>query len=71
MAGCLVPERFAFFPEGFPRGIMDPFEATVGLPALGNKPASGTVITSVATSTPDTTNPTAEAAKRKSRLQSG
>lgn len=44
MAGCLVPERFAFFPEGFPPEIIDPFERAIGRKVLGNKPASGTVI---------------------------
>jgi phosphopentomutase len=44
MAGCLVPERFAFFPEGFPADIIAPFEAAVGREVLGNIPASGTEI---------------------------
>lgn len=44
MAGCLVPERFAFFPDGFPRSILDPFERYVGQAALGNMAASGTDI---------------------------
>ena len=41
----LVPDLvFPYFPEGFPRAIMDVFEARIGTPTLGNCPASGTVI---------------------------
>ena len=35
---------FPYFPEGFPREIMDRFEALIGTRTLGNYPASGTVI---------------------------
>jgi phosphopentomutase len=44
MAGCLVPRAFGVFPDGFPREILDPFEAFAGSPVLGNKAASGTAI---------------------------
>jgi phosphopentomutase len=44
MAGCLVPRRFAFFPEGFPPAIIGPLEAAIGKAVLGNKAASGTEI---------------------------
>ena len=44
LMGCPVPERFATFPEGFPKDIIEPFERAIGRRVLGNKPASGTVI---------------------------
>jgi phosphopentomutase len=41
----LVPDMvFPYFPEGFPREIMDRFEAEIGTKTLGNYPESGTVI---------------------------
>ncbi|MBN1334755.1 MAG: phosphopentomutase [Deltaproteobacteria bacterium] len=44
MMGHVVTKPFGRFPEGFPRAILDPFEAIVGLPVLGNRAASGTEI---------------------------
>ena len=35
---------FDTFPNGFPRNILDPFEAAIGAKTLGNKAASGTEI---------------------------
>ena len=41
----LVPDLvFPYFPEGFPRSIMDEFERLIGTKTIGNYPASGTVI---------------------------
>ncbi len=41
----LVPDMvFPYFPEGFPREILDRFEELIGTRTLGNYPASGTVI---------------------------
>ncbi|MFN8398301.1 MAG: phosphopentomutase [Bacteroidia bacterium] len=41
----LVPDMvFPYFPEGFPREIMDRFEQEIGTRTIGNYPASGTVI---------------------------
>jgi len=42
--GSIVTEPFGMFPRGFPREILDPFEAEAGLPVLGNRAASGTEI---------------------------
>jgi phosphopentomutase len=44
MMGIRLNEPFPLYPHGFPPEIMEPFEAAVGLPALGNEPASGTEI---------------------------
>lgn len=41
----LVPDMvFPYFPEGFPRVIMDRFEELIGTRTLGNYPSSGTTI---------------------------
>jgi phosphopentomutase len=41
----LVPEMvFPYFQEGFPKEIIDQFEALIGTKTIGNYPASGTVI---------------------------
>lgn len=41
----LIPDLvFPYFPNGFPREIMDEFENRIGLKTLGNYPESGTVI---------------------------
>lgn len=41
----LVPDMvFPYFPNGFPREIMDRFESLIGTRTLGNYPESGTVI---------------------------
>ncbi len=44
MMGIVVQERFPTYPEGFPRDLLDRFEAAIGRSTLGNRPASGTVI---------------------------
>jgi phosphopentomutase len=44
MMGIRLDEPFPLYPHGFPPEIMEPFEAAVGLPAMGNEPASGTEI---------------------------
>ncbi len=44
LAGLHVTEPFQTFPDGFPKEIIDEFEAKVGRKVLGNKPASGTEI---------------------------
>jgi phosphopentomutase len=44
MAGIVLHEPFPLYPSGFPPEIIEPFEAKVGKPVLGNVPASGTEI---------------------------
>ena len=44
MAGLVLDRPFPVFPHGFPRDLMDAFEARIGRKALANKPASGTAI---------------------------
>jgi phosphopentomutase len=45
MMGVPLEEPFAYFPAGFPPGILDPWLAATGAPGLlGNRAASGTVI---------------------------
>jgi phosphopentomutase len=44
MAGIVLDEPFPLYPSGFPPEIIEPFEAKVGKPVLGNVPASGTEI---------------------------
>jgi phosphopentomutase len=44
MAGILTPVPFPTYPDGFPRRVLDRFEAEIGRRVLGNKPASGTEI---------------------------
>ena len=44
MAGVTVKNPFPLYPDGFPKDVMDAFEAAIGTKTLGNKPASGTVI---------------------------
>ena len=44
MAGVTVRQPFPLYPDGFPREVMDAFEAAIGTKTLGNKPASGTAI---------------------------
>ncbi|MDQ3991224.1 MAG: phosphopentomutase, partial [Actinomycetota bacterium] len=44
IAGMVLDRPFPLYPEGFPPEVMEPFEAAVGAPALGNRPASGTEI---------------------------
>jgi len=42
--GIRLDRPFPLYPDGFPRGILDPFEAAIGTAVLGNEPASGTEI---------------------------
>ncbi|MBV8846361.1 MAG: phosphopentomutase [Bryobacterales bacterium] len=44
MAGIHLAKPFPLFLHGFPREIMEPFEARIGRSTLGNKAASGTEI---------------------------
>ena len=44
MAGLVLERPFPVFPDGFPRELMDAFEARIGRKALANKAASGTAI---------------------------
>ncbi|MBN2494084.1 MAG: phosphopentomutase [Deltaproteobacteria bacterium] len=44
MAGLVLDEPFALFPDGFPPEIVEPFCRETGRGVLGNKAASGTAI---------------------------
>lgn len=44
MAGVKLERPFPLYPEGFPREVIEAFEAAIGTKTLGNKPASGTAI---------------------------
>jgi phosphopentomutase len=44
MMGIRLDRPFPLYPGGFPREVVEPFEAAVGRKMLGNVPASGTVI---------------------------
>ncbi|HEX6206898.1 MAG TPA: phosphopentomutase [Actinomycetota bacterium] len=44
MMGIVLDRPFPTYPEGFPSEVMEPFEEAIGMKALGNVPASGTVI---------------------------
>jgi phosphopentomutase len=44
IAGIVLPKAFPTFPNGFPRELIDTFEARIGRQTIGNKAASGTVI---------------------------
>jgi phosphopentomutase len=44
MAGIWLEQAFPVYPQGFPREIIEAFEAAIGRKTLGNKPASGTEI---------------------------
>src|SRR5579885_3187053 len=44
MMGIITNEPFPTYPNGFPKNLMDAFEAKIGTKTLGNKPASGTAI---------------------------
>lgn len=44
IAGLVPSLVFPYFPDGFPRSIMDEFERLIGTRTLGNYPASGTAI---------------------------
>jgi phosphopentomutase len=44
MAGLFLKDPFPTYPDGFPRELMERFEAAIGRQTLGNKVASGTEI---------------------------
>lgn len=44
MAGLYLENPFPTYPKGFPREVIEKFEAAIGRGVLGNKPASGTEI---------------------------
>ncbi|HYL61046.1 MAG TPA: phosphopentomutase [Candidatus Methylomirabilis sp.] len=44
MAGIWLTQAFPVYKEGFPRELIEKFEAAIGRKTLGNKPASGTEI---------------------------
>ena len=45
MMGCILPDEFPTFPDGFPPEILEPWIERCGLPGvLENKPASGTEV---------------------------
>lgn len=44
IAGLYIEQAFKTYPEGFPKHIIDVFEAKTGRKVLCNKPASGTVV---------------------------
>jgi phosphopentomutase len=44
MAGIWLDQPFPVYKRGFPRELMEQFEAAIGRKTLGNKPASGTEI---------------------------
>jgi phosphopentomutase len=44
VAGLVLDRPFPLYPDGFPPEVIEPFERAIGRRALGNAPASGTVI---------------------------
>lgn len=44
IAGLIVDKPFPTYPKGFPREVIEQFEALIGTKTMGNKPASGTEI---------------------------
>jgi len=44
LMGLVLDRPFPTYPEGFPPEVIAPFEARIGRPVLGNRPASGTEI---------------------------
>lgn len=44
LMGYRTSQAFPTYPDGFPPEVMRAFEQAIGRPALGNRPASGTVI---------------------------
>lgn len=44
MAGIILDKPFPIYPHGFPRDVIERFEAAIGRKTLGNIPASGTEI---------------------------
>ncbi len=47
LMGVQLERPFPLYPDGFPREVMEPFEAAIGRGTLGNYPASGTEIIKV------------------------
>ncbi|HJP64863.1 MAG TPA: phosphopentomutase [Actinomycetota bacterium] len=44
VAGMVLDDPFPTYPDGFPPEVIEPFEEAIGVPVLGNRPASGTDI---------------------------
>lgn len=44
IAGLTLKKPFPTYPNGFPKEVIDAFEAETGMQVIGNKPASGTAI---------------------------
>ncbi len=44
IAGVVLQQAFPTYPAGFPRDVIDAFEARIGRPTLGNVVASGTTV---------------------------
>lgn len=44
LAGLVLDRPFPVYPDGFPAALIAAFEARIGRPTLGNRPASGTAI---------------------------
>ena len=44
IAGLTLQQPFPTYPHGFPKEVIDAFEAETGMQVIGNKPASGTAI---------------------------
>ncbi|MBC7336364.1 MAG: phosphopentomutase, partial [Clostridia bacterium] len=44
LMGLVLREPFPTYPAGFPPEVINAFQAAIGRPVLGNKPASGTEI---------------------------
>ena len=44
MMGIVLSEPFPTYPDGFPAEVIDAFSEAIGMPVLGNVPASGTEI---------------------------
>ena len=44
IAGLTLEKPFPTYPNGFPKEVIDAFEAETGQQVIGNKPASGTAI---------------------------
>lgn len=44
IAGVILSRPFPVYPQGFPKDVVRAIEQAIGMPILGNKPASGTAI---------------------------
>src|SRR5438552_4942970 len=44
ICGIVLDRPLPTYPNGFPQEVIGPFEERIGLPVLGNRPASGTEI---------------------------